>query len=91
LKENTDLRTEHCRQIEGALRELLECKALKESLPSLAGDLRAWGLANAEYQRRKPLAWERARKVLGCNPQVSGAGSREIEEENASNAEGKRN
>lgn len=50
--------------LRAALEELVACKDLKDSLPSLVHDLSAWGEAHADYQRRKQVAWGMARAAL---------------------------
>ena len=70
--------TPHSR-VYAALLELVECKDLKDSTeadfyadePMLTTDQR--NECRAEYERRKPLAWEAARKVLTeCVPSEKG-------------------
>lgn len=47
-----------------ALTELVALKELKDALPSLTHDLAAWGVCNADYLRRKPVAWQKAKDAL---------------------------
>lgn len=58
-----------------ALRELVACKDLKDSLDAAIPDKFTGHTVEhyervAEYQRRKPLAWAAARKALGPSPQT---------------------
>ena len=74
-------------RVYAALLELVECKDLKDSTeadfyadePMLTTDQR--NECRAEYERRKPLAWEAARKVLTeCVPSETGVREAIIEE-----------
>lgn len=55
---------------EAALRELVQCKSLKERAAEMAmtGKARAEDLQRMydEYQKRQPLAWAEARRLLGA-------------------------
>lgn len=59
------MNTPHISAIEAALRELVACKDLKEQVENgLAGSSDELAELQAEYERRKPLAWASARMVI---------------------------
>lgn len=61
----------HVAALREALRELVACKDLNEEIMRLAGEpsgdggLERYTAAQADYERRKPLAWAAARALLG--------------------------
>ncbi len=56
-----------------ALAELVALKAMKDEMSHML--LREEGGMGLDYDRRNPLAWERARELVGSNAEVSGAGT----------------
>lgn len=58
-------------ELTAALRELVECKDLKERLDGYeAGSTQEMAAIAEEYDRRKPAAWETARALLAPPPAV---------------------
>ena len=53
-----------------ALKELVELKNMKDEMSLML--LREEGGMGTDYDRRKPLAWQRARELVGSNEKVSG-------------------
>lgn len=59
--------------LHAALTELVTLKRMKGELSLML--LREEGGMGLDYDRRKPLAWQRARELVGSNVEVSGAGT----------------
>lgn len=66
------------KMLHDALRELVALKAMADQFDAMKQDVHDFATAavldgiQAEYQRRKPAAWEAARRILGPNAGVSG-------------------
>ena len=58
------------KQLRDALAELVALKAMKDEMSHML--LREEGGMGLDYDRRKPLAWQRARELVGSNVELNG-------------------